>query len=339
MNFKQRYNSDFNFKKRVQRASIFFVLFVVIVSVFYATNSNEPNYTAQIDDSQIQIDGNYVPTDTTSFVEDKNHFYQLRLQDSISNAEISIENPLSSIDQTANQNRNINESDQMLDDYLKKREKSVQKMQQSSNNTDYNANRRSYNPYGSSNDYVSVPASNLNTILPENYAENRRQISQTPPEQDTQQPPTQSTQNDGVEVKAKLLSQREYVKSGELLTFVLLGDVVISGVQAKKGQAVTGICQEQQDRLIIQFNTIKIGSKVLNVNMKLFGNDGLEGIAISGSNEKSYSAQKSSEIAQSTLNKVPFVGGIASDAIGTNTKKVDDRIKLTKNISCSIIVY
>jgi hypothetical protein len=61
MNFKQRYNTDTAFKQKVQRAAIFFALFVFGVSVFYAMNlKNSETDTQQ--EAEIQIDGNYVPT-------------------------------------------------------------------------------------------------------------------------------------------------------------------------------------------------------------------------------------------------------------------------------------
>jgi len=137
------------------------------------------------------------------------------------------------------------------------------------------------------------------------------------------------------QIKARLLSQG-YVNTGKSISFVLLEKAVLQGKTVKKGQIVTGVAQEQNNRLLVKFSTIKVEGKILPVEMQLYGSDGMEGLPISATEQNQNN--RTSSIVSNTLGNIPVVGGIANDAIQNNGNNRRSNIKLTPNISC-IILY
>lgn len=137
------------------------------------------------------------------------------------------------------------------------------------------------------------------------------------------------------QIKARLLSQG-YVNTGKSISFVLLEKVKINKVEIKRGQIITGVAQEQNNRLMVKFSTIKVDGKIIPVDMQLYGSDGMEGLPISGTDQQS--TTRTSSVINSTIGSIPIVGGIANDAIQNNSNHRKSSIKLTPNISC-IIIY
>lgn len=138
-----------------------------------------------------------------------------------------------------------------------------------------------------------------------------------------------------MQIKARLLSQG-FINTGKSISFVLLEKAKINDVTTKKGQIVTGVAQEQNNRLMVKFTTIKADGKIIPVEMQLYGSDGMEGLPISGVEQQS--SGRTSSIINSTIGSVPVIGGIANDAIQNNSSNRKSNIKLTPNISC-IILY
>lgn len=137
------------------------------------------------------------------------------------------------------------------------------------------------------------------------------------------------------QIKARLLSQG-FINTGKSISFVLLEKAEINNITTKKGQIITGIAQEQNNRLMVKFSTIKIEGKIILVDMQLYGSDGLEGLPISGIEQQS--SGRTSSIINSTIGSIPVVGGIANDAIQNNSGNRKSNIKLPPNVSC-IILY
>lgn len=136
------------------------------------------------------------------------------------------------------------------------------------------------------------------------------------------------------QIKARLLSQG-YVNTGKSISFVLLEKAVLQGKTVQKGQIVTGVAQEQNNRLLVKFSTIKVDGKILPVDMQLYGSDGMEGLPISATEQNQNN--RTSSIVSNTLGNIPVVGGIANDAIQKNSNNRKSNIKLTPNISCTIL--
>jgi len=191
-----------------------------------------------------------------------------------------------------------------------------------------------YHPYGNKSMYT-VPAKKerpqpQRSSAPSDYNPYREEQRQSNDYSNT------VVDTRGKQIKAKLISQKQYVLSGETLTFRLLEPTVIGGKQVSKGQLITGVTQEQGNRLIIKFTTIKIDGVIVQVQAKLFGDDGLEGLAVEGSNDPSYGERKGGEIAGNAVSNVPVVGGIVSGITRDVTNKSDNRIKVTP-VTCTLV--
>jgi len=136
------------------------------------------------------------------------------------------------------------------------------------------------------------------------------------------------------QIKARLLSQG-YVNTGKSISFVLLEKAELQAQTIKKGQIITGVAQEQNNRLLVKFSTIKVNGKIIPVDMQLYGSDGMEGLPISATEQNQNN--RTSSIVSNTLGNIPVVGGIANDAIQNNSNNRKSNIKLTPNISCTIL--
>lgn len=150
--------------------------------------------------------------------------------------------------------------------------------------------------------------------------------------------PTKSL-SDGKQIRAKLLSQG-YATSGRSLSFVLLEPTTIAGVSVPKGQVVTGVAAEQNNRLLVNFSSIKVKNKVYQANLQLFGSDGMAGLPIGGGGGDNQTANKGKDIVANQANRIPVVGGIIGSAVrNSGNSTPDNKIKLSSNIECVIVNY
>ena len=135
-------------------------------------------------------------------------------------------------------------------------------------------------------------------------------------------------------VRAKLITQG-YASNGKSISFVLLEPTTIAGKKTKKGQVITGIAKEQNNRLSVNFSEIKIDGQRFPASMQLIGFDGYEGFPISTNTTQDNNSQLKDR-AISETNRIPVVGGIISSV---TTKKVDNRLKLGENVECTIAIF
>jgi len=141
---------------------------------------------------------------------------------------------------------------------------------------------------------------------------------------------------DGKQIRAKLLS-KGYFQPGRTLSFVLLEPTNIGGIAAPKGQVITGVAAEQNNRLTVDFSTVKIKNRIVPARLKLFGSDGMAGLPIAGGSPAGNSNIESRVLSESS--RIPVVGGIVGSIAGTAGRQADNRIQLTANIECIIVNY
>ena len=351
--FKEKYKTNPKFKTQVQRGAIFFGLFVAGISIYYAMKSKGESEVVSQDElaqteEAIQVKGNYIPTDTSRFVEDKSYFYKEDEQRQAMREDN--ENSLASSLDDAKGNDNSGESDELINRYIKARSASVKRMQTSTSSYE----RRNYNYQGNNEDYVtkntdeyySDRASGSSSGSSASYGgsqDNYYSSSQSSDRRSngTQKPKVISKDDVGMEVPVRLLTQREYIVSGERLTFAFLTDCKINGIDVPKGQTITGTAQDNGDRLNIMFQTIKLKGHIVRVNITLYGNDGIEGILISGQTDETFADKKGSQLGRSLSSNVPFVGGIVGEGVdfaADALKKNNRKIKLVKNFTCFVII-
>ncbi|PWN62408.1 hypothetical protein C1631_022855 [Chryseobacterium phosphatilyticum] len=154
-------------------------------------------------------------------------------------------------------------------------------------------------------------------------------------------PVPQTTQNVakvGKSVKGKLISSG-YATSGRSLSFVLLENFSVGTQQIKKGQVITGSCILNDNRLLVRFNTMKVGTQNLPVNARLIGYDGGEGLLIRGnSNTGNEAGSILKDEAQNQVSRIPVVGGILSRATSSgSSRNSENKIQLTNNVEVQIM--
>lgn len=147
----------------------------------------------------------------------------------------------------------------------------------------------------------------------------------------------------GKQIRAKLLSQG-YASNGRSLSFVLLETTKIGGETTPKGQVITGIAREENNRLMVNFSTIKVKNKIVPVQMALFGSDGMAGLPIgggsNGSDIGSEATNRGKDIVAEQANRIPVIGGIVGGAVrSSGSRTADNKIKLSTNIECIIVNY
>lgn len=141
------------------------------------------------------------------------------------------------------------------------------------------------------------------------------------------------------QVRAKLISQG-YATTGKSLSFILLEPTTIAGQSVKKGQVITGVAREQDNRLNVGFSSIKIEGKVYNASMELLGSDGMKGLPISQKEDKGNGIEEDvKNTAGNVASRFPVVGGLINSATRSSNKTGSQSIKLTSNITCYILIY
>lgn len=164
----QKIKTDPVLKAKVVRSAIFFGLFVIGVIVFLVVQSgnSEP---APLAETTNKIDGRIIPADTTSLNRNKQDIFKSYQSDSIIVQQANSSNVLGG--SVVEQQQQQQQSDNMLNDYMASRQKSIDRMQNSgsSSNTYVSPtpsySRRSYNPSGKSSDWTSEPTTVTGTRI------------------------------------------------------------------------------------------------------------------------------------------------------------------------------
>lgn len=157
------------------------------------------------------------------------------------------------------------------------------------------------------------------------------------PSQAIPTPNERSVAKIGKSIRAKLISSG-YATSGRSLSFVLLENFTIDSETIKKGQVVTGSSVIDDNRLFVKFNTIKVNGKNLQINARLIGYDGGEGLLIRGNASSGNEAGNIiREEAQSQASRIPVIGGIIGRATSSGNSRNENKIQLTSNVDCTIM--
>lgn len=198
---------------------------------------------------------------------------------------------------------------------------------------DYRNNDSEFNEEPKNN--VRISKTKKKTVNPENdiYQNSITELNEYTSKNPNYKPIVQQEKKT-IQIKARLLSQG-FVNTGKSISFVLIEKAELQGKTTNKGQIITGIAQEQNNRLLVKFSTIKVDGEIIPVDMTLYGSDGMEGLPISATEQNQNS--RTSSIVTNTLGNIPVVGGIANDAIQNNSNNRKSNIKLTPNISCTIL--
>lgn len=128
----------------------------------------------------------------------------------------------------------------------------------------------------------------------------------------------QKVQQQVKQVSAQLISKGEIVE-GRTLSFALKEPVEIDGQKLNKNFIIQGKAHFDGNRLMVNFNAIKVNGKLKFVNIRLFDENGYEGLGISGptsGNSDGVIADVSNDVMNQTVGRIPIIGG----AIAKNSK-------------------
>lgn len=193
-------------------------------------------------------------------------------------------------------------------------------------------------------------SSNKNTIAPStsprqaskpSYSE----VSSTPLEQTYKEPLfstyTEKQAANIAQVTSKLISQGE-ASNNRSISFVILENFTLKGETISKGKSYAiGSIQIENNRIYAKIHTIRANGKIYNVSGKILGYDGDEGLPLSvneGSGE-SNAGEVIKDEAGRLINSVPVVGGMISRATSRGSRNKLNKISLSGNIECQIIIY
>ena len=181
--------------------------------------------------------------------------------------------------------------------------------------------------------YPAAPSAKSEKISAESNPKGTAEPVFIPPNYDNL-PSTKRSINEGKQIRAKLIS-RGYVSSGRTLSFVLLESTKVGALAVPKGQIVTGVAAEQNNRLLVNFSTIKVKNKIVPVQFQLYGSDGMAGLPIAAGNQNSNMENK----VLNESNRIPVIGGVINSVANSMSKQPDNRIKLTSNVECILVNF
>lgn len=187
----------------------------------------------------------------------------------------------------------------------------------------------------------SVPITKNKKSAEPVYTEIQPQTKPTYQEPVYQNPVIPKGIQNGKQIRAKLLSQG-YATKGRSLSFVLLEETKVGDIKVPKGSTITGVSQEQNNRLTVNFSSIKINGRLVPVQMQLLGSDGITGLPIAGSNDPNIGTEaenRGKDELSSQVNRIPVIGRVISGVIQGGSRTADNRIKLSNNTECIIMNY
>lgn len=195
--------------------------------------------------------------------------------------------------------------------YAGSNESSSTPVQQSAPTPSYSSPSSSYSPYGN-RDMYTIPEKrskpNYEYRSNDNYSTNlppvvHKEIEEKPVQRNNSTPPVISSNNNRSNLqnrKAKfeggnnnstsnqetkaIIRGEQKIGNGQNLRIALSESTTIGGVNVPKGTIIYANARFNDDRVDLAINTFKVGTKIVNgSNLKVFSNDGLEGIPINTS--------------------------------------------------------
>lgn len=193
----------------------------------------------------------------------------------------------------------------------------------------------------SSNKNMIAPSTSPRQASKPSYSED----SSTPLEQTYKEPSfstyTEKQAANIAQVTSKLISQGE-ASNSRSISFVILENFTLKGETISKGKSYAiGSIQIENNRIYAKIHTIRANGKMYNVSGKILGYDGDEGLPLSV-NEGSGGSNAGEVIkdeAGRLINSVPVVGGMISRATSGGSRNKLNKISLSGNIECQIIIY
>jgi conjugative transposon TraM protein len=130
-----------------------------------------------------------------------------------------------------------------------------------------------------------------------------------------------------------IIPETQMVYSGSTIKLKVLNDVRINGHFIPKDQFIYGIASLSNERMKIQFSSIRSGSNILPVSLEAFDLDGLTGISIPGSMNRDV-AKQSGDQAIGALGLTTLDPSLGAQAAGASIQAakslISRKVKLVK---------
>jgi len=167
------------------------------------------------------------------------------------------------------------------------------------------------------------------------------EISSSQPEQIYKEPSFSTDAVSIAQVKSKLISQGE-ASNNRSISFVILENFTLKGETISKGKSYAiGSIQLENNRIYAKIHTIRANGKMYSVSGKILGYDGEDGLLLSMNEENggSTAGEVLKDEAGRLINSVPVVGGVISRATNGGSRSKSNKISLSGDIECQIVIY
>lgn len=359
--------NDINFRNKVIRGAIVFVVIMTLsIVLILAIDSEETNPQVIPQDSDTGIKEQVlaiVPADTTKIIQKSNIYSQMDYLQNEENKGIRVVTDESVLGKTQEEiAENEKKEQDEIEEYMKQRRQQVQA------NNDYHRasrsaveayqppptpNRRRYNPYATSQDWEDQEISSYQTgrekeRIQQESAEEKRsarnikkkkaktfdelsEIEQRKILLET----GKSSYEETAEFSAMIMTTGT-VKNGQTITLITKEDAFINFEKIPKGTTMAGIVSFGENRLHVNFSTIRIKKKIIKVNLTLYGLDGLEGLPV-GSDvfNKELEDTGTAEVTQEI--QTTRVGRIASSLLKSSKGRKEQKVDLGRDIMCILV--
>lgn len=295
----EKIKADPALKAKVIKASVFFVLFVVvIVAISFSQNKDQNIVDA---DNKNQISGRIIPADTSSIGSTKDAFYMSRNQDSVNNV---ITNNATVLGGSVTQKKESqNQADAALNEYMANRQASVNRMQNSGGSDTYIApSRRSYNPNGNSQDWTAekTSVSSIDYSSKKSNSDNQTYSNPIPPQ--SEQPKVLSKEerlqqaiankynssassSGPISVVASIYNDQKINGQNTSVRLLLKDKIYINNTTIGTDAFVYGTATVNGSNIIISVPTISYKGKNYTVNLSVYDyRTGEKGIPIKSDN-------------------------------------------------------
>jgi len=113
---------------------------------------------------------------------------------------------------------------------------------------------------------------------------------------------------------AVIANENKLIKSNYPVKIRIGEDINIDGLTLSRNSIVTGVAQQQNDRMNIKVSSVKIGKEIKQVEWQIYSEDGIEGIAIPPSLVSKIGTDASQEAIEksnsSIETNIPLLGGL-----------------------------
>lgn len=343
--------SDKVLKNKIIRATLFFLFALILVISLVMSSSEEEETIANKEKDNNSL--NLIPGDTTSVKDKESVWKKMKWDEMRDNEELAITNDdntfgLKETDRAEEENMSSVRTDgsyssnSSIDAYIESRRKERER-QQSIASSSSPGTSRNYNPYGNQSDWEDRPM--LNVSPSNNYQNNtnnsynvNNEISYQEKQPSTSKKLTKTRRKaqsfedlDPIEQKRILLEtgKAEYeesaeisamimsdgmVKSGQTIIIMTKEDAYINFEKIPKGTTIAGVVSFGENRLLVNFSTIRLKKKIMKVNLSLYALDGLIGLPVGN------------DLLSKDVSDTGFDEATDEDFTGTRVEKIGKRI-------------